>query len=164
MIVDALKAALADHAVRELPQKKVRAAAVLVPLRLRNGKLQLILTRRTEHLAHHAGEISFPGGGVDPQDTDDWATALRETQEEVGVAPDQVEYIGRLDDCYSIHNYRVSCHVGLLPADIEFTKTFTDPTKEANATNEALRCLLKAAPSGEDRAQWIADQLAKLEN
>jgi DNA-binding NtrC family response regulator len=52
----------------------------------------------------------------------------------------------------------------LLPADIEFTRTFTDPTKEANATNEALRCLLKAAPSGEDRAKWIADQLAKLEN
>ncbi len=121
MTVEALKVALADHAVKELPQRKIRAAAVLVPLRLRNGKLQLILTRRTEHLPHHAGEISFPGGGVDPQDIDDWATALRETQEEVGVAPDQVEYLGRLDDCYSIHNYRVSCHVGLLSADIDFS-------------------------------------------
>ncbi len=52
----------------------------------------------------------------------------------------------------------------LLPADIEFTRTFSDPNKEAEETSQALKCLLKAAPSGEDRAQWIAEQLAKLEN
>ena len=79
------------------------------------------MTRRTEQLPHHAGEISFPGGGVEPPDRDDWATALRETQEELGVEPRQVEYLGRLDDCYSIHDYRVSCHVGLLPVPLDFS-------------------------------------------
>jgi len=121
MTAELLKGALAEHGVKRLPQKEIRAAAVLVPLRFRTGKLQLILTRRTEHLQHHAGEISFPGGGVDSQDKDDWATALRETQEEIGVAPGQIEYLGRLDDCYSIHSYRVSCHVGLLPDKVDFS-------------------------------------------
>lgn len=120
MTVEMLQSALADHAVQALPQSEVRAAAVLVPLFLRHGKLQLILTRRAEHLPHHAGEISFPGGGVEPQDSDDWATALRETHEEIGIAPARVAYLGRLDDCYSIHNYRVSCHVGLLPSGLDF--------------------------------------------
>ena len=52
----------------------------------------------------------------------------------------------------------------LLPADIEFTRTFSDPDKDNAATNQALRLLLKVAPEGEDRAKWIVDQLAKLED
>ncbi|WP_020674638.1 CoA pyrophosphatase [Geopsychrobacter electrodiphilus] len=115
-----LKGVLAEPQIKILPQRQMRAAAVLVPLRLCAGELQLILTRRTDHLTHHAGEISFPGGGVEPLDDDDWATALRETREEIGVEPDQVEHLGRLNDCYSIHKYRVSCHVGLLPTELEF--------------------------------------------
>jgi 8-oxo-dGTP pyrophosphatase MutT (NUDIX family) len=120
MIADCLRAALAGQKNEILPLGQMRAAAVLVPLRRRDGRLQLILTRRTEQLPHHAGEISFPGGGVDTQDQDDWATALRETREEVGIDSAAVEYLGRLNDCYSIHNYRVSCHVALLPADLNF--------------------------------------------
>ncbi len=120
MIAATLRAALANHAAKTLPLKGMRAAAVLVPLRLHEGALQLLLTRRTEHLSHHAGEISFPGGGINAADTDDWAAALRETQEEIGVSPGLVAPLGRLDDCYSIHGYRVSCHVGLLPAELDF--------------------------------------------
>jgi len=119
-MITTLKSVLSGPDIQVLPQRSRRAAAVLVPLLLREGELRLILTRRTEHLAHHAGEISFPGGSVDPQDADDWATALRETHEEIGVEPEQVVLLGRLDDCYSIHDYRVSCHVGLLSAELEF--------------------------------------------
>ena len=115
-----IKTALAGYGVKTLALKEMRAAAVLVPLRLHNGVPHLLLTRRTDHLPHHAGEISFPGGGLEAGDSDDWAAALRETQEEIGVNPDLVECLGRLDDCYSIHDYRVSCHVGLLPAALDF--------------------------------------------
>lgn len=121
MIAAKLRSALGPHEISALPLNEMRAAAVLVPLRLRNGSLSLVLTKRTEHLTHHAGEISFPGGGINPEDSDDWAAALRETEEEIGVNPRQVVPLGRLDDCYSIHDYRVSCHVGLLPAELEFS-------------------------------------------
>ncbi len=116
-----LRAALACHEVKSLPLKGMRAAAVLVPLRLHNGELQLLLTRRSALLPRHGGEISFPGGGVEPLDGDDWSAALRESHEEIGIAPSLVEHLGRLDDCYSIHDYRVSCHVGLLPTELEFS-------------------------------------------
>ncbi len=120
MNADAIRDVLRRHELTRLPCAGMRAAAVLVPLRLNAGALQLLLTRRTAHLSRHAGEISFPGGGVDPQDADDWAAALRETEEELGVDASRIELLGRLDDCYSIHDYRVSCYVGLLQPVQEF--------------------------------------------
>jgi 8-oxo-dGTP pyrophosphatase MutT (NUDIX family) len=60
---------------------------VLVPLRQAPEGLQVLLTRRTEHLRHHAGQISFPGGRSEPGDADAVATALREAQEEIGLDP-----------------------------------------------------------------------------
>ncbi len=115
-----IRAELANHRVQSLPLKGLRAAAVLIPLRLYGGELKILLTRRTDHLNHHAGEISFPGGGIDATDPDDWAAALRETHEEIGVSPTLVEPLGQLDDCYSIHGYRVSCYVGMLPEELDF--------------------------------------------
>lgn len=120
MIAARVQEELARHPVRTLSPEGFRPAAVLVPLRFLDGELRLLLTRRTEHLPHHAGEISFPGGGVDGRDADDWAAALRETQEEIGVGPEAITRLGRLDDCYSIHDYRVSCYVGLVAPDVDF--------------------------------------------
>lgn len=120
MTAGQIRTALAGHRVEPLPLGSMRPAAVLVPLRLHRGEPHLLLTRRSEELPHHAGEISFPGGGVDAGDVDDWAAALRETHEEIGVEPARVEHLGRLDDCLSIHDYRVSCHVGLLPTPLDF--------------------------------------------
>jgi len=72
-------------------------AAVLVPLVMRPEALTVLLTQRTAHLAAHAGQISFPGGSIEPEDTDSIAAALRETEEEVGLPREYVEVIGRLD-------------------------------------------------------------------
>ncbi|KAB7619699.1 CoA pyrophosphatase [Alkalilimnicola sp. S0819] len=71
-------------------------AAVLVPLVERRHGFNVVLTRRTEHLRHHAGQISFPGGRIEPYDADPVAAALREAEEEIGLAAGQVEIAGRL--------------------------------------------------------------------
>jgi 8-oxo-dGTP pyrophosphatase MutT (NUDIX family) len=71
------------------------------------------LTKRAEHLKHHAGEISFPGGVCNPEEHPR-DTALRETWEETGIDPAQVEILGPLDDVYSIHHYKVTPYVGYI--------------------------------------------------
>lgn len=103
---------LARYPARRMERGELRPAAVLVPLFLRNDEPWILLTRRTEHLKKHSGEISFPGGGSEPQDDSFWQTALRETEEEVGILCSDVEQLGRLDDFFSVHGYRVKVCVG----------------------------------------------------
>ncbi|MBI5656949.1 MAG: CoA pyrophosphatase [Geobacter sp.] len=88
-------------------------AAVLVPLFLKDGEYHLLFTKRTAQLNHHGGEISFPGGVCNPEE-DLQHAALRETWEEVGIRPEQVEVLGQLDDFYSVHNYLVTPYVGFV--------------------------------------------------
>lgn len=111
-----IKAALAGRERIAMPPGPV-PAAVLLPLYLREGVCQVLFTKRTEHLHHHRGEISFPGGVRHPEDRDTLETALRESREEVGIAPADVEVLGVLDDFHSIHNYLVTPFVGFLPSD-----------------------------------------------
>ncbi|OGU08078.1 MAG: coenzyme A pyrophosphatase [Geobacteraceae bacterium GWC2_58_44] len=119
-IKEKLKAALASR--RRVPMEPGPVpAAVLLPLFLKDGELHLLFTKRTSHLTHHSGEISFPGGVCDPGDRDSADTALREAWEEVGIAPGDVEVLGELDDCHSIHNYVVTPVVGLFPSDYRLT-------------------------------------------
>jgi len=73
-------------------------AAVLLPLLWETDDPTVIFTKRTEHLEHHRGQVSFPGGHHDPGDEDMVATALREAEEEIGLPRDHVEILGRLDD------------------------------------------------------------------
>ncbi len=89
-------------------------AAVLVPLVQRDDGLTVLLTQRTAHLANHGGQISFPGGRVEPADTDSTAAALRETQEEIGLSPESVDVLGRLDDCITGTGFQVVPVVGLI--------------------------------------------------
>ena len=89
-------------------------AAVLVPIISRDDGLQVLLTKRTEHLKNHPGQISFPGGRVDDTDLDAQHTALRETEEEVGLDPSHVEIIGELDQYIVGTGYLVSPIIGLI--------------------------------------------------
>jgi 8-oxo-dGTP pyrophosphatase MutT (NUDIX family) len=116
LAVEAIRQALAGYPSTTLELGSMRASAVLVPLLLKDGELQLLFTRRTEHLPHHRGEISFPGGAHHAGDESLLATALRETEEEMGIAPADVQILGRLDDFQSVHNYHVIPYVGLIPA------------------------------------------------
>lgn len=96
------------------PPKAPTQAAVLVPLILRPEGLQVMLTQRTAHLKDHAGQISFPGGRAEPEDADSIATALREAEEEVGLPPEMVQVLGRLDNYVTGTGYEVAPVVGLI--------------------------------------------------
>jgi 8-oxo-dGTP pyrophosphatase MutT (NUDIX family) len=80
----------------------VRASAVLAAVFDDGGTAHVVLTRRAQHLRSHRGEIAFPGGGEEPGDADLWATALRESREEVGLAAEAVERLGELDHLQTI--------------------------------------------------------------
>jgi 8-oxo-dGTP pyrophosphatase MutT (NUDIX family) len=98
------------------PAVALTPAAVLVPLVMRPAGLAVLLTQRTAHLAAHAGQISFPGGSIEPEDADSIAAALRETEEEVGLPRGYVEVIGRLDTYVTSTGFEVTPVVGLVRA------------------------------------------------
>jgi 8-oxo-dGTP pyrophosphatase MutT (NUDIX family) len=89
-------------------------AAVLVPLVERETGLTVLLTQRAETLKDHAGQISFPGGRIEPDDQDAWHAALRESFEEIGLLPDFVEFAGYLPDHHVITGFRVTPVVGFV--------------------------------------------------
>ena len=96
-------------------------AAVLIPLVERETEITTLFTQRTSHLKHHAGQISFPGGHSDPEDTSAEDTALRETEEEVGLHRSRIRVIGRLAPYITRTGFSVIPVVGLVtpPFDIE---------------------------------------------
>ena len=101
--------------IRWLPEDgDPRAAAVLVPLVMRDAGLTVLLTQRADHLNDHAGQVSFPGGRREPTDPTAAATALREAQEEVSLAPERVEVLGTLPDYLTGTGFRVTPVVGLV--------------------------------------------------
>lgn len=82
----------------EVPPPGLRPAAVLVPVEAAPDGERVVFTRRTDQVEYHKGQISFPGGAVDPGDRDRVETALRESLEEIGLRPQDVEVLGMLDD------------------------------------------------------------------
>jgi 8-oxo-dGTP pyrophosphatase MutT (NUDIX family) len=102
------------------PGADSRRAAVLVPVLLEPEGARLVYTVRKGHLQDHAGQISFPGGSLDPADGSLLQTALREASEEIDLSPNLVEVIGELEEMYiPPSNFRVSPFVGLLPPEAE---------------------------------------------
>jgi 8-oxo-dGTP pyrophosphatase MutT (NUDIX family) len=142
-----------------MPKGPLLPAGVLVPLVDRPAGLSVLLTRRTSHLSAHAGQISFPGGRVDPGDADAVAAALRETQEEVGLTPDRIEILGRLDTYHVRTGFEVTPVVGLLHAP--FTLVL-DPFEVAEAFEVPLGFILDPAnhqrqsriENGQERHFW----------
>ena len=113
---------LARHVPLELPSAGARQAAVLVPLRVianEGDDLEVVLTRRAPGLNTHAGQVAFPGGGIDPGDPSVEHAALREAEEELAIPPGRVQLVGRLDDMLTITGFHVRQIVGIVPADVE---------------------------------------------
>ena len=118
------------------------AAAVLVGLIPRSGGTQVLLTRRTDALRQHAGQVSFPGGRVELDDADAVATALRETCEEIGLASAQIAPLGFLDPLATITGFRVQPVVALLDDDYVARP---DPNEVADVFEVPLSFLLDPA-------------------
>jgi 8-oxo-dGTP pyrophosphatase MutT (NUDIX family) len=115
-VAERLRAVLLDpEAAAALDVEGRIDAAVLVPLYLSDGALHAVFTKRRDDMRRHAGEISFPGGRQDDDDTDLRLTALRESEEEIGLDADDVELIGALQPTPTIAtNYAVYPFVGLI--------------------------------------------------
>jgi 8-oxo-dGTP pyrophosphatase MutT (NUDIX family) len=96
-----------------------REAAVLAPVLARGGEDHVLFTKRAEDLTDHPGQMSFPGGGREPEDADLLSTALREASEEVCLPPGEADIVGRLDDIHTVTGYQVRPFVGRVP-DREF--------------------------------------------
>lgn len=111
----ALRTRLALRRRRVLDAPELVAAAVLVPLFYRQGEPHLLFTKRSDRLRHHSGEISFPGGRVEPADATLLDAALREAHEEIGLAPSDVSVLGALDDLTTLKRHRVTPFVGVVP-------------------------------------------------
>ena len=117
-LFDELAVALARRAVTTLGPlpSGTRAASVLVPFFEKDGAPHLLFVKRPEGNYRHAGQIAFPGGKRDEGDRDALAVALREAQEEVGVAPADVKLLGRLDEYDTVvSSFRVTPWVGVIP-------------------------------------------------
>jgi 8-oxo-dGTP pyrophosphatase MutT (NUDIX family) len=97
---------------------RITQAAVLVPLVNRAGRIQVLFTQRTPHLEDHAGQISFPGGRVEAGDASREETALRETEEEIGLARAAVALLGRLPDYDIPSGFRITPVVGWIEAPV----------------------------------------------
>jgi 8-oxo-dGTP pyrophosphatase MutT (NUDIX family) len=109
---------LGDEVVKDLGHSPV-PAAVLVPVVL-GEEPSILLTKRTSHLAKHAGQISFPGGRIDPQDSGPEAAALREAQEEIGLDAGSVEVLGRLTDHVTGTGYRITPVLAVVPPALTY--------------------------------------------
>lgn len=115
-----LRRRLSSPPPRRLPPSDARQAAILVPLYVDNGQLWTVLTRRSEELPQHRGQIAFPGGAREAGE-DPWDAALRETEEEIGVDPARVLRLGELDEAETPSGFRIVPCVGGVPYPLETT-------------------------------------------
>jgi 8-oxo-dGTP pyrophosphatase MutT (NUDIX family) len=119
---------------KSLPDKNLKPAAVLVPILNDNGIWKCLFIRRSEIGEFHKGEVAFPGGGEETGDENIIQTALRETNEELGIVSTDIEVLGTLPEMKTISNYRVTPVIGIIkwpvnltPSQDEVARVFSIP-------------------------------------
>ncbi len=145
-----------DHRLNPASRKDIvrdglRPAAVLVPVVDRPEGATMLLTKRTEKLKSHPGQIAFPGGRVDPGDVSVEAAAMREADEEIGLKPDFIEIVGRLSDYYSGSGFRITPVLAVVRPG--FTLTI-NPDEVDDTFEVPLRFLMDAANHHTDSRIW----------
>ncbi len=130
----------------EAVARSAQAAAVLVLLTHESGGLGVTLTRRTEHLRHHPGQISFPGGRRSGSDRDCIATALREAEEEIGLSGEaDLEVLGTIGDYYTVTGFRVTPVIAFTPRSHRDMNFVLDAGEVAAILNVPLEHLMNPA-------------------
>lgn len=121
---DELSNRLKKREIRKIDINGHRPSAVKMIIMNKDNSPHVLLTKRSNKVATHKGQISFPGGVFDAEDINIKNTAYRETFEEVGIPPEKIEYIGRFDDYISIFGHHVSCFIGAIeyPIDYNFNR------------------------------------------
>ncbi len=154
--IDSLRQALANasgrpHVSEQDIERPLRDAAVLVPVVVRESGPTVLLTQRTDHLHHHPGQISFPGGRVEQHDESPLEAALRETEEEIGLARRHVEIIGRLPEYRTVTGFAIYPVVGLVrpPFELEL-----DDFEVAEVFEVPLAFLLEPANRQRHRIEY----------
>lgn len=117
---DDIMRTLEKHVPQRIEAESLQRAAVLLPLFKKDDEWHILFTKRSMNLPQHAGEVSFPGGALDEGEKAVDA-ALRETFEEVGVHQKDVQILGRLNDLFTLTQYRVSPFVGVIPYPYKFS-------------------------------------------
>ena len=135
--------------MREQLSGTLKPAGVLIPIIERRAELSVLLTQRSAELKHHAGQVSFPGGRMEEHDVSVEATALRETQEEVGIDAQHISVLGYLQTMPTITGYAVTPVVGMVSAD---AKLVIDPTEVEYTFEVPLSFLLDE--SNDVRTEW----------
>jgi 8-oxo-dGTP pyrophosphatase MutT (NUDIX family) len=130
------------HVIALQEGTRVTEAAVLVPLVDRSGRVQVLFTQRTAHLEDHAGQISFPGGRVEEGDASREKTALRETEEEIGLASASIAVLGRLPEYEIPSGFRITPVVGWIETPFALNP---DPFEVAAVFEAPLEHFLDAA-------------------
>ena len=115
-----LKGVLFSPGAAIAPPEDLRPAGVLVPLRVREGEVTVVLARRSERVPHHKGQVCFPGGSQDPGDADLFATAMREAEEELGIRGESVELLGAMDPVPTVTGFFIQPYVVRIPGDATF--------------------------------------------
>ena len=138
-----IKQILSKRVKKRIDDSRRRRSAVLMPLFERYGQYSLLFTRRTDEVNYHKGQICFPGGGISGQDKTAQETALRESFEEIGIRPEEVEILGELDDMYTIaSDFIITPFVGVIPGSYHFV---SNPTEVKEILNIPLNAFWKEA-------------------
>ncbi|MDE0719352.1 MAG: CoA pyrophosphatase [Dehalococcoidia bacterium] len=116
-----IKQALAKHVAERVDGTGMMPASVMILLYFKDGEYCILLNKRSEEVEHHKGEISFPGGARDLEDRDSLETALRETEEEMGIKREDITVLGEMDEIVTRSNFQVSVFTGTIEYPYKFT-------------------------------------------
>ena len=150
-----LQQILSQRVKKNVTDSDLMPAAVLLLLYAKEGAYHVLLNKRSELVEHHKGEISFPGGARDPEDRDFLDTALRETEEEMGVKRGDVTILGELDDIVTRSNFGVRVFVGTIP----YPYPFKPSQDEIAEVLEVPLSVLQDPANLRQDARWVDNRL-----
>ncbi len=149
-MISVIKEKLKKYSGKEIESPQDICAGVLIPLFEAGGETFVLLTKRTEMVNQHKGEVSFPGGMCEDEDENTLGTALRECCEEIGLEKEDVEIVGRLDDMVTLTGFIITPYVGVIPYPYSFKP---NPREVAYIIHLPLKHLIEVEPSLEEHVR-----------